>query len=280
MLGAADSTERDKIIRYVHGEDSFMNSTNKRSWILGDILHSRPLVVQYNKYSIADESSCSANKSIIFVGANDGMIHAFRDCDGFELWAFIPPDKLGHLYLLNGGTHTYYVDGTSKAYIYDKNKDGEINTTDDKVVLIFGERRGGQYYYALDVTDSANPKFMWRLAGASAGANAGLFKAGSIVGSSDTWYTELSETWSDPAIGKIKLGSSDKEAVMFISAGYDNDNKTEPANRQLGQGYICSEIADISSGTPSYKQRQQALGLYKCRQQQYDQFYPKHSKHS
>ena len=254
MLGAADSTERDKIIRYVHGEDSFMNSTNKRSWILGDILHSRPLVLQYNKYSIADESSCSSNKSIIYVGGNDGMLHAYKDCNGEELWGFIPPDKLGHLYLLNGGTHTYYVDGTPKAYIYDKNKDGEINTTDDKVVLIFGERRGGQYYYALDITDSANPKFMWRLAGASAGANAGLFKAGSIVGSSDTWYTELSETWSDPAIGKIKLGSSDKRAVMFISAGYDNDNEDlEPANPTVkGRGIYAVEIADISSGTPSF----------------------------
>ena len=259
ILGAADATERDKIIRYVHGEDSYMNSTNKRSWILGDILHSRPLVVQYNKYSMADESSCATNKTIIYVGGNDGMIHAFKDCDGSELWGFIPPDKLGHVKFMSGTTHTYYVDGTPKAYIYDKNKDGEINTGDDKVILIFGERRGGQYYYALDVTDSANPKFMWRLGNGTsfdANSNSGLLKAGSstIVAGSDTWFTEMNETWSDPAIGKIKLSSSDKRVAMFISAGYDNANEDlEPAGTAAnGRGMYAVEIADISSGAPSF----------------------------
>ncbi len=251
MLGVGDSTERDKLIRYVYGEDSYNNSTNKRGWILGDILHSRPQVVQYAKFSMSNEASCTANKTIIYVGGNDGMLHAYKDCNGEELWAFIPPDKLGHLRYLNGPKHTYYVDGTSKAYIFDKNKDGSISATDDKVILIFGERRGGQYYYALDVTDPNTPKFMWRI------GYDGLIKAGSttVVTGSDTWFTELWETWSDPIIAKMKIGSA-KKMAMFIGGGYDNNQDLEPlaiASADLkGRAVYAVEIADISSAAPSF----------------------------
>ena len=264
ILGVTDDTEKNKLINYVHGDDAYSNPGVKRDWILGDVLHSKPLVVQYEKYTFntSNESNCSVNKNIIYVGANDGMLHAFKDCDGSELWGFIPPDKLGHLKYLTSSAHTYFVDGTPKAYIYDANKNGNLTDSGDKAILVFGERRGGQYYYALDVTDSANPKFMWRLAGSAAGANAGLLKAGSstIETGSDTWFTELSETFSDPAIGKIKLSSSDKRMAMFISAGYDNDNQDlEPPSivsaDSKGRGIYAIEIADISCttcGTPSF----------------------------
>lgn len=249
ILGVADNTEKDKLIRYVHGEDSYNNSTNKRSWILGDVLHSKPLVVQYAKYTFtsSNEANCSTNKSIIYVGANDGMIHAFKDCDGSELWAFIPPDKLAHLQYLSGSAHTYFVDGSPKAYIYDKNKDGNINTTDDKVIMIFGERRGGQYYYALDVTDSSNPKYLWRI------SKDGLLKAGSasIEAGSNSWFTEMWETFSDPVIDRIQLSSSDKRIAMFIGAGYDNDNQDlEPPSiasaDTKGRGVYVVEIGKIT----------------------------------
>lgn len=261
ILGVADNTEKNNLINYVHGEDSYSNPGNKRDWILGDVLHSKPLVVQYEKYTFdtSNETNCSVNKTIIYVGGNDGMLHAFKDCDGSELWGFIPPDKLGHLKYLTSSAHAYFADGTPKAYIYDANKNGNLTESGDKVILVFGERRGGQYYYALDVTDPNSPKFMWRLAGAAAGANAGLLKAGSatIATGSATWFTELSETFSDPIISKVKLSSSDKRAVMFISAGYDNDNQDlEPpsiaSSDTKGRGVYVIEIADISSGSPSF----------------------------
>lgn len=255
ILGVADNTAKDNLIKYVHGEDSYDNPGAKRNWILGDVLHSKPLVVQYAKYTFtsSNEANCSTNKSIIYVGANDGMIHAFKDCDGSELWAFIPPDKLAHLQYLSGSAHTYFVDGSPKAYIYDKNKDGNINATDDKVILIFGERRGGQYYYALDVTDSANPKFMWRFGNGPQAGNKGLLRAGSatVVTGSDSWFTEMWETFSDPVIDRIQLGSSDKRAAMFIGAGYDNDNQDlEPPSiasaDTKGRGVYAIEIGKIT----------------------------------
>lgn len=50
-LGVATSSEKDKLVNYVRGADAYDdngngNTVEKRSWILGDILHSRPLVVK------------------------------------------------------------------------------------------------------------------------------------------------------------------------------------------------------------------------------------------
>ena len=66
-----------------------------RDWIMGDVLHSRPVVFNYTQYGPSEENTCAPassgdpyNSSVIFVGANDGMLHAFRDCDGKELWGF------------------------------------------------------------------------------------------------------------------------------------------------------------------------------------------------
>ena len=88
----------------------------------------------------------------MIAGSNDGMLHAFRESDGVELWGLVPPDLLGKLKHLSGGSasHTYFVDSSPVA------ADVKIGGA-WKTVVIFGERRGGRYYHALDVTDTTNP---------------------------------------------------------------------------------------------------------------------------
>jgi type IV pilus assembly protein PilY1 len=226
QLGFApgDLASRDDLINFIYGLDSYDTDPNngvtdeKRSWTLGDILHSRPQIVSYSTYTVGtDEPDCTRNKTMIFVGANDGMLHAFKDCDGSEAWAFIPPDLLPVLkYMATAGNaHTYYVDFSPSVYIYNKMKDGTINPANgDKVFLLFGLRRGGGidssptkgYYYALDVTDPLDPQFMWKIDNATLG------------------LSELGESWSDLTIGKIKVGSS-KKVAAFIGGGYDNCNE-------------------------------------------------------
>ncbi|WP_299006764.1 hypothetical protein, partial [uncultured Caulobacter sp.] len=71
----ATTAEKDKLIDYVYGYDSYDrnsngNTTEKRSWILGDIIHSVPLIVNYDS---------TGTNSLIIVGSNDGMLHAFDD---------------------------------------------------------------------------------------------------------------------------------------------------------------------------------------------------------
>ncbi len=240
---SGDTASRDKLIDFLYGVDTYdadsdTNVTEKRQWILGDILHSKPQIVSYNTYTYSHETDCSgtfvsgassdnANNTYIFVGANDGMLHAFKDCDGSEAWAFIPPDLLPVLQYLGptGGDHTYFVDFSPSVYIYNKDKTGNINATNgDKAILVFGLRRGGGlstsptkgYYYALDITNPLDPIFL--------GSISNTEVRNGLTTTASTDFSELGEVWSDISFGKIKHGSDIKIAT-FIGAGYDNCNE-------------------------------------------------------
>jgi type IV pilus assembly protein PilY1 len=144
-LDPGDTAGRDKVVGFVYGEDAYdedgdLNFAEDRHWILGAFLHSRPAVVHYD-----------SSTSVIFAGANDGMLHAFLDSDGSELWGFIPPDLLTKLSLLDDAVLEYFVDGAPRAAVIDQDGDGVVESADgDQVILVFGERRGGSYYYGLD----------------------------------------------------------------------------------------------------------------------------------
>lgn len=186
-LGVADATAKNELINYLYGSDSYDddnddNTTEKRDWILGDFIHSTPLVVTYG-----------TNDRVIIAGANDGMLHVFDDATGDELWAFIPPNLLPRLKeLIPGGTnvHPFLVDGSPRA----------IKTNTGQIILIFGLRRGGSDYYALDITTKTSPKFLW------------------TINSSTGGFSELGQAWSEPVLGA--LGSSTTYVALF-GGGYD-----------------------------------------------------------
>lgn len=220
LFTVTTDTEKDQIINFVRGQDPFDedgngNTTENRSWILGDILHSRPLVVNYASYTFnaTNEADCSVNKTMIYVGANDGMLHAFKDCDGSEAWAFVPPDLIKYLKHLKDSTHSYYVDASPTAYVYDANKNGTIESG-DKVIILFGERRGGGNaeaptagkYHAIDVSNPSSPVYLWG------------------IGNDNASFAEMGESWSDPKIARMRIGTA-KKIVAVVGAGYDNSNE-------------------------------------------------------
>jgi type IV pilus assembly protein PilY1 len=284
MLGVANDAERDKVINFMYGQDvddadKNGNTTENRSWLMGDPLHAKPLAVSYASYSFSttNEANCSVNKSVLYMSSNDGVLHAFRDCDGAELWGFIPPDILGSLSSLRtSGSHVTLLDAVPRAYIYDANNNGTIESG-DKVILLFGGRRGGGVasgtaagsYYALDVSDPASPQFLWRI------SNSSPTSGGTAV------YPELAESWSEPKIVKMRIANKDKIA-MVIGAGYDNLNEdgrygatqtfagtgvvpvaanaegavtssgtAAPANPK-GRGVYVVEIATLNGGVPNF----------------------------
>jgi type IV pilus assembly protein PilY1 len=222
MLNVANTTESADLIKYTYGADAYDedgngNTTETRAWVMGDVLHSRPVIVNYASYifNTTNESTCTTNKSMIFVGSNDGMLHAFNDCDGSEAWSFVPPESLPYLQSANDPDNSYYVDSTVSTYIYNNLLDGNINASNgDKVILVFGTRRGGgtaaaptgSGYYALDVTNPSSPVFLWKITNATTG------------------FSELAESWSEPKIVKLKIGTTPMIAAI-IGAGYDNANE-------------------------------------------------------
>ncbi len=127
------------------------------SWPLGSFLHSQPLVAHYD-----DNDDGVDDHSMIYAGANDGMLHCFDDNDGKEKWGFIPRDLLDDLAALEAPTSLlYYVDGTPVLYMYDH--DSSV-ATPEKKMIIFGERRGGYHYTALDVSDYDSPLLKYEIA--------------------------------------------------------------------------------------------------------------------
>ncbi len=227
-LAAGDTTGRSNVINFVYGYDSYywnqfppQGPTAKRSWILGGFIHSRPVVIHY------------ANQTVIYAGANDGMLHAFDDQTGQELWAFIPPNLLPNLQNLNGQSLQFFVDGAPKAYITTDSSNNLVSAT-----LIFGERRGGNHYLALDVTNPLSPKFLWDISPSAITYQTTV--------TNTTAYQELGETWSTPGVAKIKSASGDKW-VAFIGGGYDvnEDNLPVVANDTIGRAIYA---VDISNG--------------------------------
>ncbi len=227
LLGAADSTERDKIINFTRGTDSYdedgdSNSSEERQWKLGDIFHSTPVLVKppfflstdstYNTFKSANASRAT----VLLAGANDGMLHAFRESDGAELWAFVPPDQLDDLKDLtaNSAQHDYLVDGSP---ISTDVNIGTAGTPNWKTIVIFGQRRGGKNYYALDITDTTSPQYMWSFTD-----------------------SKMGETWSDPVIAKIKISDGSSKYVAFIGGGYDT-----PSNNNSGKAFY---VVDVSNG--------------------------------
>ncbi len=153
-----------------------------RSQRLGDIVNSKttPVGPPAAGYSEAVNPGYAAFKTLwknrptmIYAGANDGMMHAFDGSltganAGLERFAYVPSD------LFNGPTgaaidglaqlgnpnylHHYYVDATPVVYDVDLNNAGgsfSSTSSDWHSILIGGLGKGGNSYYAMDVTDPA-----------------------------------------------------------------------------------------------------------------------------
>ncbi len=216
-LLVSSSEERDKLIDYVHGYDAYDDDGNtvtneKRDWILGSFLHSRPFIIHYQ------------DRTVIYAGSNGGMLHAFDDETGEELWAFIPEDLLPRLNELHTDTPGIFVDGSPKAYI-----SSDASGFPTKAILIFGLRRGGNKYYALDVTDPLNPKYAWKI-------------------DPDTMspYAEMGQSWSAPVIGKVTSGTGE-QWVAFIGGGYDDgQDEISPPADDRGRAVYAVNVLDGS----------------------------------
>ena len=223
---------------------------------LGDIVDSQAVYVGAPNFPYLDANDPgysafvagkSARSPLIYVGANDGMLHAFYDVSpnplnlpmGSEAWAFIPHDLyrsdatgLGALAYQDGALppfrHHFYVDSTPKIYDAFSTNDGKWHS-----LLVGGLGKGGNSYYALDVTDPD------------------AVKTEDDVASQYKWtYTdgEMGCTYGRPLIAKTRAFGGIWVAVF--AAGYNNGSDPSvcnPSGTGHGKGRIV--FIDADKGT-------------------------------
>ena len=213
------ASETEKLIKYIRGADQpgyrsrsidYDNDGDLETWRLGDIIHSSPVSVAAPKGFYSENRSFNSNdntfiefqnmykdrRQMIYVGGNDGMIHAinggFWNNDkkkftlsngngetshplGGEVWAYVPMNLLPHLRWLSEPDypHVYYMDGSP--LIFDANIfpfDDGIHPNGWGTVMVMGMRLGGgpidasvgsttktmrSAYVVMDITDPEQP---------------------------------------------------------------------------------------------------------------------------
>ncbi|MBR9729532.1 pilus assembly protein [Shewanella intestini] len=230
----------DELFKWIKGydvnDDNNNHNTNElRKDIMGDSLHSKPLVINYGTEKTPNIK--------IFMGTNHGFMHMFSDNGNSvsESWAFMPKQLLPNVAELTtnqqSGVHSVYgLDSTPVAYVK-RNASGTI----DKAWLFFGMRRGGNAYYALDITQPDHPTLKWK------------------VSPADLGFDKMGQTWSEPVITSIpgfprnNTIAANAKPVMIVGAGYSpatKDSESVGINDTLGRGVY---IIDADTGKMVHK---------------------------
>ncbi|MFM5301872.1 pilus assembly protein [Aeromonas caviae] len=208
FMQAVTTTELDSLINWTKGldvdDEDFDTSTLIRAHIMGDPLHSRPLVLNYGPQS---GNPTDAPDLRILFGTNAGFLHMFKDMGSTidESWAAIPYEFMANQKALRlnaeSAEHIYGVDSSPVALIKDANRNGVLKSSESDFVWVFtGLRSGGKAYYAFNVSSPDTPTLKWRL------------------NSLTTGFGELGLTWSVPEVAFVP-GVSDP--VLIFAGGYD-----------------------------------------------------------
>lgn len=168
LKGPDGDTEGKRRLSYLRGHrgdeiDKAGGTLRRRDSRLGDIVNAniwqtrQPVRMGFEHPGHADFRIRHADRRpMLYVGANDGMLHAFSAEDGRELMAYVPIGVYGHLrgYTRPDYSHRYFVDG--QAFTGDADLSGMANNAglqpDWHTLLVGTLGAGGRGYFVLDVT--------------------------------------------------------------------------------------------------------------------------------
>lgn len=248
--------DKDLLIKWLRGQDNQGdekgpgNGVTVRPSAHGDVLHSRPLVINYG----------DSRGIVVFYGSNDGVYRAINGNEtssitngtitvpaGGELWGLILPEhyQLINRYRANApelrfpGTwlatalpKDYFVDGPTG--VYEKLRaDGSV----ERAIIYLTMRRGGRVIYALDVTQPMTPQRLWSVSQQTPG------------------FEELGQTWSRPRLTLLQnytavdpaTGKTFHKPVLVFGAGYDPAEDAEaPTGDTMGRGIFVVDALDGS----------------------------------
>ncbi|XSG85099.1 MAG: pilus assembly protein [Methylohalobius sp. ZOD2] len=246
-FGVNDGRGSDRV-SYLRGNPiaDFRSRTSK----LGDIVHSTPFFVGAPLAGYVDSSYASfatthaSRDPILYVGANDGMLHGFNATTGEEAIAYVPGPVYPNLSKLTDPaygdslSHHYFVDGSPMV------ADAQISDS-WKTVLAGGLNHGGQGFYALDVTDPSN----------FTEANAASLVLWEFTDEDDA---DLGYTYNQPPLdflskqsAQIAKMNNDKWALI-VGNGYNNtedDDEDSTTANDSTTGHAVLYILFLEGGT-------------------------------
>jgi type IV pilus assembly protein PilY1 len=203
-----------------------LGTTGARHSIHGDVLHSRPVAINYGTSGV-----------VVYYGANDGFLRAIdgnKDASaggGDELWSFIAPEHYAMLKRQRAGTPLLHLpetnsegkleptllDAEPKNYAFDGPIGSYVlynsgSTAVTEAMIYASMRRGGKAVYAFDVTNKADPKFKWKI-------------------DSSGSFSDLAQTWSMAKPIVYKAVSGAPPVVVMMGGGYDVAEETNEGNK-------------------------------------------------
>lgn len=250
-----DANSGDNLVNYLRGQTN--NEDNKllyrdRSHVLGDMVNAQPTYVHHPQFSYVDANyaafKATPRNAMVYVGGNDGMLHAFDATAGDEEWAYVPPMVMSNLYKLANNAypsnHQYFVDGSPAVGDICPNAPTSICTAAQwKTILVAGLNAGGRGYYALDITDPANPKALWNF--------------------TSTDDPDLGYTFGNPIITKRKNGTW----IVAFASGYNNVSPGTGGGflfvLNADTGEVLEKIPTYTSGTKNAGNTTTPSGLAK-----------------
>jgi Tfp pilus tip-associated adhesin PilY1 len=218
-------------------------TTETRSSIHGDVIHSTPLPITYNS---------NIGGVVVYYGSNDGMYHALNADTGTERWSFIAPEFYSRMYRQYANTPVVRYPGIAsgitpvpapKDYFFDGSTGLYQNADNSQIWIYPSMRRGGRMIYAFDVSAvsgnaPATPTFMWKAGCPSLDNDTGCTSG----------MTGIGQTWSKPVVGVLKNGPLDTTPtrVVVFGGGYDSTQ-----TKDAGGNVTATSCEDQNTTSPS-----------------------------
>jgi type IV pilus assembly protein PilY1 len=217
------------IVNYLRGDKTYEGILfRERAATFGDAVESQPAFIGKSTFNYVDagygtfKSDNATRIGMVYIGANDGMMHAFyaKDevtpptgtkcvvgggtyCGGEEAWAYVPSMVIPNMFELAdtdyANEHMYYANGSPViSDVYDP------VGAKWRTILVAGLNAGGRGYYALDITKPKEPILLWEFTPAN--------------------DDDLGFTYGKPVITKKSNG----DWVVLVTSGYNNVPDVSP----------------------------------------------------
>jgi type IV pilus assembly protein PilY1 len=212
MTFAADPSGQD-VLQYLRGDKTLEKQNGgqfrNRTHVLGDIIFSNPAYVaapSANNLSSSYLTFAGAHASrppVIYVGADDGMLHAFDAATGNERFAYIPRGVYANTINLvspfYNARHQFFVDGSPQV------ADVQFSDSTWHSVLFGNEGAGGKSIFAIDVTDPST-------------INTETALANNVMW--DFTHFDMGLGFANPVLANTNAGT-----LLFVGNGYDSTNE-------------------------------------------------------